>query len=415
MRLRLALVTCLLLAVSVRRASAYSVLTHEAIVDAAWDSAMAPLLRARFRLSDAGLREARAYAYGGCIIQDIGYYPMSSHLFGNLTHYVRAGDFVVALVGEARTANELAFALGALAHYAADNDGHAIGINRSVPLLFPKLGAKFGDSVTYEDGRSEHLRTEFSFDVLQVARGSYLPQSYHDFVGFEVSKPVLERAFRATYGLELTEVFSNLDRSIGTFRWAVSSLLPRLTQAAWASHRDEIEALSGPTTREQFVYAVTRADFERDYGTDYDRPGVGTRLLGWFVRILPKIGPLKTLAFKAATPEAEQLFLQSFATVVAHYQTLLAEARAGRLTLLDRNFDTGRAVRAGEYRLADETYAALVERLAASGFNGVSVALRRDVLGFYRNPAEPPATQQDPRAWQKLQANLQVLGAQSSQ
>jgi hypothetical protein len=219
-------------------ASAYSALAHEAIVDAAWDVSIVPALRARFSLTAADLRRARAFAYGGSLIQDIGYYPFSSRFFGDLTHYVRSGDFVEALLRQSADASEYAFALGALAHYAADNNGHPLAVNRAVPVLYPKLRAKFGDEVDYEDNPAAHLKTEFGFDVVQVARGKYASDAYHDFIGFEVSKPVLERAFKSTYGLDLHDVFAALDIAIGTFRWTVGTTIPEMTKVAWELKAD---------------------------------------------------------------------------------------------------------------------------------------------------------------------------------
>ena len=186
--------------------SAYSVLTHEAIIDSSWPKDLRPLLLKRFpNATDDQLREAHAYAYGGAIIQDMGYYPFGSKLFSDLVHYTRSGDFVIALVKDAQeedpkdpqALNDYAFALGALAHYAADNQGHPVAVNRTVPLVYPKLKAKFGPEITYEDNPSAHLKTEFGFDVIEVARGQYANDAYHDFIGFKVAKPLLERAFEA--------------------------------------------------------------------------------------------------------------------------------------------------------------------------------------------------------------------------
>src|SRR5579864_7510213 len=187
----------LLLVAFAPAAEAYSVLTHEAIIDASWDRELKPLLLARFPgTTDDQLRDAHAHAYGGAIIQDMGYYPFGSKFFSDLTHYVRSGDFIVALIRESQDLNEYAFALGALAHYAADNQGHPIGVNRAVPILYPELGSKFGKTVTYWDNPLSHIRTEFGFDVLQVAQGRYATDQYRKFIGFKVSKPLLERADR---------------------------------------------------------------------------------------------------------------------------------------------------------------------------------------------------------------------------
>ncbi|MGH9354880.1 MAG: zinc dependent phospholipase C family protein, partial [Terriglobia bacterium] len=144
--------------------SGYSVLSHEALIDAAWDPVIVPILAARFpHATKAQLQEARAYAYGGCVIQDMGYYPFGNRFFSNLTHYVRTGGFVEALLNDSRSPDEYAFALGALSHYVADNTGHPLAVNLSVPDMYPKLRRKYGKRVTYEDDPRAHIMVEFSF------------------------------------------------------------------------------------------------------------------------------------------------------------------------------------------------------------------------------------------------------------
>jgi hypothetical protein len=411
MRRTLVTVVCAALLAAAAPAGAYSVLTHEAIIDTTWDDGIRPILVRRFGSSAAALREARAYAYGGCIVQDMGYYPLSSRTFGDLVHYVRSGDFVLTLIRQARTMNELAFALGALAHYTADNYGHPIGINRAVPILFPKVAAKFGNPVTYEDHPTSHLRTEFSFDVVQIARGRYLSEDYHDFIGFQVSKPLLERAFQATYSLELDDVFRDVDMAIATFRWSVGSILPALTKAAWDASRDKIASTPTPRNADVMPFTYTRRDHEERWGANDQRPGFGHRVLGLLLRVIPKIGPFKTAAIRVPTPEAERVFLASFRTVILEYRRRLAALSAGTLTLPDRNFDTGQPIRAGEYRLADEAFAALVNRLAEQKFAGVTAALRARILAFYAEPDAPIATKADRRDWRELSANLSALKA----
>jgi hypothetical protein len=215
-------------------AYAYSVLTHEAIIDSTWDSAIKPLLVKRFPAATVDeLTQAHAYAYGGCIIQDLGYYPFGSKFFSDLTHYIRTGDFVLRLIGDSQDLNEYAFALGALAHYAADNNGHPIAVNVAVPVLYPKLGKQFGKSVTYADDPFSHAKTEFAFDVYQAAKGRYEPVAYKDFIGFQVAKPLLERAFEDTYGLTLEKVFMSVDLAIGSYRHSVGTILPAMTRVSW--------------------------------------------------------------------------------------------------------------------------------------------------------------------------------------
>jgi len=393
-------------------AAAYSVLTHEAIIDTSWEEGIRPILVRRFGSAVAALREARAYAYGGCIVQDMGYYPLSSRTFGDLAHYVRSGDFVLTMIRQARTMNELAFALGALAHYTADNYGHPIGINRAVPLMFPKVAAKYGNPVTYDDHPMSHLRTEFGFDVVQIARGRYLPEAYHDFIGFQVSKPLLERAFKATYGLELDDVFDNVDMAIATFRWSVGSILPTLTKAAWAASRDKIKSTEPARQPEVMPFTYTRREHEEAWGTGDRKPGLGHRVMGWLLRVVPKFGPFKAAAFKTPTPEAERLFLESFNRVVLEYRQRLTALSRGTLSLPDRNFDTGQPIRAGDYRLVDESFADLVNRLADRQFADITPALRVRILAFYADRDAPVATKADRKDWQKLTANLAALRAQ---
>ncbi len=343
---------------------AYGVLSHEAIVDGAWDKSIAPLLRAKFHPSDEALRDARAYAYGGCLIQDLGYYPLSSRYFGDLTHYVRSGDFVVSLLTQASDLNEYAFALGALAHYSADNTGHPGAVNRAVPLIYPKLRAKYGSVVTYEDDRRAHLKTEFGFDVVQIARGAYLPTSYHSFIGFQISKPILERAFLATYGFELKDVFGNFDLAAGTFRYSVGTMIPQMTKVAWQTKEKEITQLTPTATRKQFLFALSRTDYEKDWGATYERPGIRSKILAVVLRVIPKFGPFSSMAFKLPTPEAERLFIDSFEATLVRYRGYLSTLSSGRaLALANLNFDTGDPVRPGEYRLADAAYARFMEKV----------------------------------------------------
>src|SRR5581483_6254018 len=205
-------------------ARAYSVLTHEAIIDTAWEQNIKPVLMKQFpQATEAELKAAHGSAYAGCIIQDMGYYPFGNKFFSDLVHYMRTGDFVVNMIRDAQTLNEYAFALGALAHYAADTQGHGVAVNRSVAIEYPKLEKKFGRQVTYGDDKASHLKVEFSFDALQVARGNYAPQAYHDFIGFHVERPVLERGFEDTYSLHLQDVFRDLDLALGTYRHLASA------------------------------------------------------------------------------------------------------------------------------------------------------------------------------------------------
>jgi len=408
-----AAVIALILLVTAPTLNAYSVLSHEAIIDALWESEIQKILLKRFPdATPDQLREAHAYAYGGCVIQDMGYYPFGSRFFSDLVHYVRSGDFVVSLIRQSQNLDEYAFALGALSHYVADNIGHPMAVNISEPILYPKIHAKYGNRVTYEENPLRHIMTEFGFDTIQIATGVYAPENYHNFIGFEVSKPLLERAFKETYGLDIRDVLFNEDLAIATYRHAASKTIPHLTEVAWYQKRNEIEKLTPGINRRKFVYLLPRGEYEREYGKSYrgrgvrDRarayeqqlllaihtPGLRAKILAIVFTVIPKVGRLQALNFKPGTAATERMFLDSLAATRQDYQRLLEEVGAGNLTLPNTNLDTGNPTRAGAYGLADKTYANLLDRLRKDHFKNVTPELRADLLSFYDhyNIAEAP-------------------------
>jgi hypothetical protein len=403
------IVVCVLFA---QAAHAYSVLTHEAIVDSLWDASIKKLLLRRFpAVTGEELEKAHSYAYGGCIVQDMGYYPFSSKLFSDLTHYVRSGDFVQALISESQDVNEYAFALGALAHYAADNSGHRIGTNAAVPLLYPELRKKYGKTVTYWDNPISHLRTEFGFDVLQVAQGRYAPAQYHSFIGFEVPKPVLERAFHDTYGLEMKDVFGTLDLALGSFRYSVSAVIPEMTRVAWQLKKETfIKEIPG-VTKKKFLYTLSRASYRKEWGAGYRQPGLGTRFFAFVLRLVPKIGPFRSLAFRRPTPEVEKLFMASFNSTVENYRALLSQVEAGHVDMVNTNLDLGTPAFGVAYDGTELTYGKLVDALARHKFDGLSPTLRDNILAYYAKRPQPvqPATSKAIAETAKLDANLAQL------
>jgi hypothetical protein len=389
---------------------AYAVLAHEAIVDSAWDTNLRPLLLKRFPdATGPQLKEAHGYAYGGAIIQDMGYYPHGSFFFSDLTHYVRSGDFVQALLRDAKDINGYAFALGALAHYVADIEGHPIGTNRAVPILYPKLKKKYGDSVTYEQDKLAHVKTEFGFDVLEVARGRYAPDSYHDFIGFEVATPLLEQAFQETYGLDLKEVLSNEDKVVGSYRHDVSQLLPKATRVAWSLKKNDIMKDQPGITKRKFLYNLSRASYQKNWGKDYEPPTLGEKFLAFFIRILPKFGPLKVLQLKTPTPDTERMFEASFNAALDRYRQLLGQVGTDRLQLANQNFDTGQTSGPGAYRLNDETQAKLLGELAKQDFRGASPELQAELLEFFGHPNAPYTIKNKPKEWARVQSELEQL------
>jgi len=388
---------------------AYSVLTHEEIVDLLWTDEIQPLLLKRYPgLSEDQLKQAHAYAYGGAVIQDLGYYPFGSKEFSNLVHYVRSGDFVRELLLESQDVNEYAFALGALSHYASDIAGHP-AVNQSVAIEYPKLRAKFGKSVRYAQDKTAHLKTEFGFDTVQVAKNRYASQQYHDFIGFQVSKPLLERVFPVVYGVELKAVLTHEDMAVGSYRFAVSRLIPEMTQVALQTHKKDLMRETPNFSKRKFLYRLSRSDYERQWGKDYTKPGVGTRILSTLLRYMPKVGPFKGLAFNNPTPQTEDLYFKSINTTVDHYRAFLEEVRTGSLVLPDCDLDSGNVTKAAEYSLTDDAYAGLLAQLSERKFDQTSPALRDNILQFYSDLSLPIETKKNPPRWQGLLTALDQL------
>lgn len=390
---------------------AYSVLTHEAIIDSAWEDSIRPALLKRFPNSQSDeLRTAHSYAYGGAIIQDMGYYPHGNKLFSDLTHYVRSGDFIEALLRDAQDLNEYAFALGAMSHYVADNYGHRLGTNVAEPLLYPRLEEKYGNVMNYEEDPLAHVMTEFGFDVLEVAKGRYAPDAYRDFIGFNVAERVLDQAFQETYGLRLESVFGNQERVIGSYRRAVSSLIPKATKIAWALKKDDIEKGEPGITRDKFLYNVSRASYERSWGRDYQRPSFFDEVLAFLFRLIPKIGALRILKLRTPTPEAERLFEASFNAALDHYRLLLKEElQAGKVNLPNDNFDLGTVARRGEYWMGDRATEKLMVRLSEASFEDASPELRADLLQFYSEPPGHESKKMRAKDRRKLRQALEEL------
>jgi Zinc dependent phospholipase C len=409
-RISLRVVTLLLLAlICGGGASAYSVLTHEQIIDLVWADDIRPLLLSRFpALTEAQITEAHAYAYGGAVIQDLGYYPFGNAEFSNLVHYVRSGDFVRELLLQSQDANEYAFALGALAHYTSDIAGHP-AVNQSVSIQYPKLRAKYGDFVRYAEDHTAHLKTEFGFDMVQVAKNRYASQQYHDFIGFQVSKPLLERAFPIVYGVELKDVLTHEDIAIGSYRFAVSRMIPEMTQIALRTHKKDMMKETPNFAKKKFLYRLSRSEYEKDWGKDYTKPDFNTRMWAVLLRYMPKIGPFKALAFNNPTPHTEDLYFKSINTTVDQYRIYLRQVRAGSLDLVNCDFDTGKVTAAAEYSLTDDTYAKLLGRLTGRKFDLTTPDLRGNILQFYSDLSVPIETKKDKDRWQDVLTSLDQL------
>ena len=396
-----------------RPLAAYSVFTHEELIDLAWSGSIRPLLLARFPGStDDELREAHAFAYGGCAIQDMGYYPFAKEFFSNLTHYVRSGDFVAHLLNDATTRDEYAFAIGALSHYLGDSIGHSQAINLSTPIAFPRLEQEFGPRVTYDEDPDAHVRTEWAFDVGQLSKLTFAPPSYLKHIGFKVPRRLLDRAFRETYGFDFPELVGKTRPAVRSYRTSVRSFIPAFAGAEVVLHRRQFPADEQNDAYRTFSERLKRADYERHWRPGYKGPGFGSHVLAIVVKVTPKVGVLSLLAIKIPTPETENFYVTSVNRTIDAFTQILGRLRDdphADLALANLDLDTGNPVKPGTYRLTDETYAELLERLTSNPERPIPEEVRQNILAFYRDPNAPIYTKKNARKWKRVQDELPIL------
>jgi len=411
--LRVILTIVLAATVLIQPSEAYSVFTHEELIDLTWKDSIRPLLLARFPgTTDAQLREAHAYAYGGCTMQDMGYYPFENAFFSKLTHYVRPGDFVNNLFREAHNVNEYAFAIGALSHYLGDVIGHSVGTNPSTGVAFPKLAEKYGQYVTYEEDPHAHVRTEFGFDVGQLSKRTFAPTAYLNFIGFHTPRALLERAFKRTYGFDIHGLFGRTRPALHSYRFAVRKFLPTFAGAEVILHKKQFGADNGSDGYKIFIKQLQEADYERNWAYTYKKPGIGPHLLAVVIKIVPKVGPAAMLAIKIPNEKTESWYIDSVNRTAMVYRELLDKLRKDPEMLIDlpnRDLDTGQKVKPGAYRLTDRTYAKLVQRLTKDETLVIPKRLQEDILNYYADPNAPIADKNNARKWKKLMGELEKI------
>jgi hypothetical protein len=385
--LRQLILLVVLLTILLSDAIAYSVLTHEALIDLAWNDSIRPLLLAKFpNATDHQLVEAHAYAYGGSAVQDMGYYPFGKAFFSDLTHYVRSGDFVARLLKDAKTLNEYAFAIGALSHYLGDSIGHSEAINLATAMAFPKLKAKYGDSVTYGESPHSHIRTEFAFDVQELSDRHFAPDAYLERVGFNVPRKFLRQVFIATYGIDIAEVLGRARPDLKSYRTSVRSIIPAFAQAEVVLHKKQFPPHSDTEAYRTFAARIARTNYERRWKHTYKGPGFKAHLLAILVFIVPKIGAASDLAIKIPTAETEQWYVSSVNQTLDRFRDILQKLRADAGTpvrLANLDLDTGERVRLGDYALADKAYEKLLARIISKPRRGVPADVKQNLLEYY--------------------------------
>lgn len=393
--------------------SAYATFTHLELIDLAWNDSIRPLILQRNPAATVReLEQAHAYAYGGSLIQDLGYYPFGKKFFSNLTHYVRTGDFVRALLDGAKDANELAFAIGALSHLVGDSYGHSEAVNPATGIAFPDLAAKYGPSVTYEDEPTAHVRTEFGFDAAQIGWERYAPHEYRRHIGFRVSRALLERAFQETYGLTLPAVLGPPRSAIASYRSSVQHVIPLFARATVVNVRGHLPSDPPNTDLQQLLSAISRTDYAQHWSQYHHGPTFGDHLLGIIIRLIPRIGILKILSVKPPTTQTEELFVGSLDNSIERFRdvlTRLSANPAADLALLNRDLDTGSLVKPGAYKLTDQTYADLLRKITAQQGLPIPPGLRENILAYYSDLNAPVSTKNDKKAWTKVQAELDIL------
>jgi hypothetical protein len=367
--------------------AAYSVLTHEELIDLAWNDSIRPLLLARFPgATEEQLRQAHAYAYGGSAIQDMGYYPFGKQFFSNLTHYVRSGDFVTWLLRNARTIDEYAFAIGALSHYIGDSVGHSEAINPATAVEFPKLRRKYGQAVTYDESPHGHIRTEFAFDVEELTDSAFAPPAYLRFIGFQVPRKFLEQAFINTYGFDIHEVLGRARPALRSYRSSVRSFIPAFAEAEVVLHRDQFPPHPNDEAYRIFAERVARTNYERRWKRTYRGPGFKAHLLAILVLIIPKVGSASDLAIKIPNLDTEEWYLHSVNHTVDEFRELLQKLKADAnapVALANVDLDTGDRVKRGDYKLADQTYARLLERITSRPDRTVPEEVKQNIIEYY--------------------------------
>jgi hypothetical protein len=409
-----AIFSLVLLLALARPAGGYSVLTHEELIDLTWFDSIRPLLLERYpTITPTQLREARAYAYGGCVIQDLGYYPFGKPIFSDLLHYVRTGDFVRALFRESKGPDDVAFAIGALSHYLGDTIGHPDAVNLAVGNEFPKLAARYGPNVNYAEGPHQHVRAEFAFDVNDIAKHRLAPEGYLNHIGFAVPIPLLTRAFYDTYGLDLSKMLGVRRITLSGYRYSVRTLLPRVAYAETLLYRKRMPPDVASPGLDQFKQEIAKLAAAGDWAGYRSHAGIGTYMLAGIIYVIPKFGSLSDLKLRGPSTPAEQNYVDSLMKTTAALRQQLAEAHHTS-TIGNKDLDTGDEVYPGTYPLEDDAYADLLHEMTQDPTSPIPFGIKRDLLAYFSDMSKVKYIQSDRKRLAQVTADLPVLKAIST-
>jgi hypothetical protein len=209
--------------------------------------------------------------------------------------------------------------------------------------------------------------------------------------------------------MQLKDVLTREDLAVGSYRFAVSRMIPEMTRVALQTHKKEVMRETPNFAKKKFLYRLSRSDYEKQWGKDYVKPGAGTRILSTVLRYMPKIGPFKGLAFNNPTPQTEDLYFKSINTTVDQYRVFLEEVRRNKLMLPNCDLDSGQPTRAAEYSLTDDAYEKLLAQLSDRKFDLTSPELRDNILQFYSDSSAAIDTKKDAVRWQSVLTLLDQL------
>ena len=123
-----------------------------------------------------------------------------------------------------------------------------------------------------------------------------------------------------TYGLEMRDLFADLDRSISTYRYAVSQIIPTLTAAAWRDKHDEIAKLTPAIDRSAFVVLVSARRLRAGLRPRLSEPRILRTLRRSALSDSSKDRAAETALVQGADAEAAELFAQSFRDATARFR-----------------------------------------------------------------------------------------------
>jgi hypothetical protein len=369
---------------------AYSILTHEQLIDLLWSSDILPMLHTRFpdaRPED--LRLARKYAYGGALLADAGYYPKGEPYTANLTHYVLAGDFVTNLFRNATDVYELAFAVGALTHYVGDTIGHSTATNPSVAIAFPNLvkpgGTQIGTDglpeaiVTYEDGEAQYKQVEVGFDINSLNHKRFIPKKIMDRIGFDVPLQQFTYAFYQTYGLQVD--FTHTDSSLNLHAYAgdAKGVITEGIYAIASKHKKDGPDESSIAELPEFQAMIANAEAEGHWNKYKRAGGFESKAMIVVLGVDPAI-PIARVEMPITTTQrmyirsvlqSVKLLKQILKTPVAPTERFIPlwpsdQSNSSPTSLPNFNLDTGHLEPSRAYRLTDDAYFDLLGRIVAN-------------------------------------------------